>query len=148
MLQPTKCTFSRSSFAIISVVAIALFTGRGVVSARAQTSTTPSQANSQSQSDFQKDVEDGKQQIVNDKVAQNNQREIDDEENEKAGDQYGDHQVIDGEKPELEIEQEIENEVEIETEGGQNDQESGNRSTSSTENHESDASSTGSGEGD
>ncbi len=104
------------------VSALFLFTGYGFSVHRVYGQTsTPSgrqQQNVGVTSDFRHDVEEGKQQVNNDKDAQNNQSEIDNEEDEKAGDQYGDHEAINGEKSEQEIEQEVENEVEQEGEQG------------------------------
>ncbi len=111
--------------------ALLLFVGRGFTS-YGQTSTLPigQQQGSGITSDFQHDVEEGKQQVNNDKDAQNNQHEIDNEEDEKAGDQHGDQQVIDGEKSEGEVEQEVENEVK--QEGDQGSQQSDENSAASS----------------
>lgn len=128
---------------VISVFALVFFVGRGVLLAGAQ--TQPQQAGGQNQSDFQKDVEEGEQEILNDKDAQNNQSEIDNEDDERAGDQYGDHRAIDGEKTEQEIEQEIENEVEIE---GDHSDQGDEEQSSSIANPDSDVSSTSGNGGD
>lgn len=64
--------------------------------------------------DFKHDVEQGIQEVKNDKDAQNNQREIDNEDQEGAGDEHGDVKEIDGENNQSEIDNEIEQEVEQE----------------------------------
>lgn len=125
-----KNIFSKYFFTAVSALALAMFVGSGALPVGAQTTTTPLQAGDKNQSDFRKDVEKGKQQIADDKDAQNNQREIDNEEDEKAGDQYGEHQAIDGEKSEQEIEQEIENEAETEVDNGSKDGEDQSKSPS------------------
>ncbi len=58
--------------------------------------------------DFHQDVQQGKDDIKDEPDAQNNQQEIDNEDEEQAGDDHSDHNnVIEGEKPENDIEQEI-----------------------------------------
>ncbi len=100
-----------------------------------QTSTPPvAQQNAVATSDFQHDVEEGKQQVNNDKDAQNNQHEIDNEEDEKGGDEHGDRQAIDGEKPEQEIDQEIETEVDEEGDQGSHQSDENGDAASSTDN--------------
>jgi len=114
--------------------ALLLFVGRGLLSrVHGQTLTPPAgQQGSGTTSDFRHDVEEGKQQVNNDKDAQNNQHQIDNEENEQAGDQSGDHGEIDGEKSDREIEQEVENEVEQEgDQGSQQSDENGSTASSS-----------------
>ncbi len=126
-------TILQSTIMGFIVSALLLFTGYGFFAHRVygQTSTSPGgqQQNVGAASDFRHDVEEGKQQVNNDKDAQNNQSEIDNEEDEKAGDQYGDHEAIDGEKPEQEIEQEVENEVEQEGDQGSHQGDEGSSST-------------------
>ncbi len=64
--------------------------------------------------DFKHDVEKGMQEVKNDKDAQDNQQEIDNEDEEGAGDEHGDVKEIDGENDQDEIDNEIEQEVEQE----------------------------------
>lgn len=112
----------RSVLVAFAVLAAVLFLGRGFLT-HGQTSTaTGTQQNPANLSDFRHDVEEGIQGVSNDEDAQNNQNEIDDEEDVKAGDQFGDHETIDGEQPDQEIDQDIE--VEVEQEGDQGDSDS------------------------
>ncbi len=80
----------------------------------AYTQTTPSTSQNVSVSDFKHDVEKGIQEVNNDEDAQNNQQEIDNEDQEGAGDEHGDVNEIDGENNQSEIDNEIEQEVEQE----------------------------------
>ncbi len=118
----------------LAVSALALFAGRGLLVVYGQSATgTPQQPSSNTASDFRRVVEEGKQQVNNDKDAQNNQHEIDNEEDEKAGDQHGENEAIDGEKPENEIEQEVENEVEQEGDQGSKQSDEENSASSATD---------------
>ncbi len=97
-------------------------------SGKAYAQTTSATTNQQGQSEFKYAVEQGVQEVKNDTGAQNNQREIDGEDNEGAGDNNGDVKEIDGENSQDEIDNEIEQEVDQEdAAAGQSpsDQESG-----------------------
>ena len=125
--------YIRNVFTGFSLFALTLFMGNGFLigQAHAQTTSTTSQ---QGQSDFKHDVEKGVQEVSTDKEAQNNQLEIENDDNENAGDEHGDVKEIDGENNQSEIDNEIEQEVDQEdaASGQSSDQESG--SASSTEN--------------
>jgi len=127
-------TYLRNIFTGLSLFALTLFMGNGflVGQAHAQTASTTGQ---QGQSDFKHDVEKGVQEVSTDKEAQNNQLEIENDDNESAGDEHGDVKEIDGENNQSEIDNEIEQEVDQEdaASGQSSDQESGSVS-SSTEN--------------
>ncbi len=64
--------------------------------------------------DFKNDVEQGVQEVNNDKEAKNNQQEIDNEDQEGAGDEHGDVKEVDGENNQSEIDNEIEQDIEQE----------------------------------
>ena len=116
----------RISFTVFSVFTLVFFAGRGFSYVSAQTTT---QTGAQIAGDFKHDVETGVQQVKNDKEAQNNQKEIDNEDSEQAGDQHGDSKEIDGENNQSEIDNEIEQEVETEQETGDQSGESGGSAT-------------------
>jgi len=126
-------TYIRNIFTGFSLFALTLFMGNGFLigHAHAQTASTTSQ---QGQSDFKHDVEKGVQEVSTDTEAQKNQLEIENDDNESAGDEHGDVKEIDGEHDQSEIDTEIEQEVDQEdaASGQSSDQESG--SASSTEN--------------
>ncbi len=111
-----------------------VFAGGGLsFSGKVYAQTTPVTTNQQSQSEFKHDVERGTQEIKNDKNAQNNQKEIDNEDNESAGDEHGDVKEVDGENNQNEIDNEIEQEIDQEdAASGQpsSDQENGTTPTS------------------
>lgn len=135
-------TFSKILFTMFSVFALTLFAGRGLSYVYAQTTPPSSPTNNQIAGDFKQDIEAGVQQVKNDKEAQNNKQEIDNGDDEQAGDQHGDSKEIDGENNQSEIDQEIEQEVEVEQETG--DQSGGNSgSATSTSPDHGDASSSG-----
>jgi len=127
-------TYIQNVFTGFSLFALTLFMGNGFLigQAHAQTASTTSQ---QGQSDFKHDVEKGVQEVSTDKEAQNNQLEIENDDNESAGDEHGDVKEIEGENNQSEIDNEIEQEVDQEdaASGQSSDQESGSVS-SSTEN--------------
>ncbi len=90
------------------ILALAVFTAGGLsFSGKVHAQT----GNQQGQSEFKHDVEMGVQEVKNDKDAQNNQQEIDNEDNENAGDEHGDVKEVDGENNQNEIDNEIEQEV-------------------------------------
>lgn len=128
--------YIRNVFTGFSLFALTLFMGNGFLigQAHAQTASTTSQ---QGQSDFKHDVEKGVQEVSTDTEAQKNQLEIENDDNESAGDEHGDVKEIDGENDQSEIDNEIEQEVDQEdaASGQSSDQENG--SASSTENRSS-----------
>ena len=125
--------FIRNVFTGFSLFALTLFMGNGFLigQAHAQTASTTSQ---QGQSDFKHDVDKGVQEVNTDTEAQKNQLEIENDDNESAGDEHGDVKEIDGENDQSEIDNEIEQEVDKEdaASGQSSGQENG--SASSTEN--------------
>jgi hypothetical protein len=118
MIQYMNNKLYKIYFTLFSIFALVLFAGRGFSYVSAQTTTTP-----QITSDFKHDVEAGVEQVKNDKDAQNNQQEIDNEDNERAGDSRGDSKEIDGENNQSKTEQEI----------GNQDGENGGRATSTSD---------------
>ena len=85
------------------------------------------------QSDFESELQQLKQQIVNDLEAQKAASEIDGEDTKIAGDDFSDNVVIDGEKSSEEIQKEIDDEVNIENPAdGANAEIDGSDSASST----------------
>jgi hypothetical protein len=128
MIQYMNNKLYKIYFTLFSIFALVLFAGRGFSYVSAQTTTTP-----QITSDFKHDVEAGVEQVKNDKDAQNNQQEIDNEDNERAGDSRGDSKEIDGENNQSKIDNEIEQEVETEQEIGNQDGENGGRATSTSD---------------
>lgn len=125
--------YIRNVFTGFSLFALTLFMGNGFLIGRAhaQTASTTSQ---QGQSDFKHDVDKGVKEVSTDTEAQKNQLEIENDDNESAGDEHGDVKEIDGENNQSEIDNEIEQEVDQEdaASGQSSDQENG--SASSTEN--------------
>ncbi len=102
-----KAVLQRISI-IVTVLALGLFTGgRFSFLEKARAQVTPQNG----QSEFKHDVEEGMQQVRNDRDAQNNQQEIDNEDDERAGDEHADVKEVDGENNQDEIDNEIEQEV-------------------------------------
>ena len=126
--------YLRNAFVTLSVFALALFAGSGfaIGYVHAQTAST---TNQRGQSEFKQDVEEGVQEVNNDKDAQNNQHEIDSADNESAGDEHSDVNEIDGENNQSEIDNEIEQEVDQEdaVSGQSSDQENGSASSTGNE---------------
>jgi hypothetical protein len=133
-------TYIKNIFTGISLFSLALFTGNGFLfgQVNAQTTSTGTTTQGSVITEFKHDVEQGVQEVKNDKVAQKNQQEIDSEDNEKAGDNHGEAKEIDGENNQSEIDNEIDQEVEqedgtgsIQQNGGENSQ-SGYETTNTT----------------
>ena len=85
-------------------------------------------------SQFKNDVDEGMKEVRSDSEAQANQREIDSEDGEQAGDEHGNVKEIDGENNQgeidNEIEQEVENESDSQSDGGREGNGGGETSTS------------------
>ncbi len=111
--------------ATVAMVAVFGLLGRGgsfVSSAHAQTATgtvtstaTDTAVTEATISDFIRELQALLAKYNTDITAQKISKEILGEENKHAGDQFGTNTVIDGEKPENEIEQEIDHEVDTES---------------------------------
>lgn len=103
--------------------------GVGLV-AHAQTADTSATT---VQTDFERELQQLKQQIASDLEAQKAASEIDSEDTKIAGDDFSDNVVIDGEKSSEEIQKEINDEVNIENpESGADAQIDGVDNTTST----------------
>ncbi len=128
-------TYIRYAFATLSVFALALFAGNGFFIGQAHAQTADKAINTKgtgavARSEFKQDVEEGVQEVKNDKDAQNNQHEIDSADKENAGDEHGDVNEIDGENNQDEIDNEIEQEIDQEdaASGHSSNQENGSAS--------------------
>jgi hypothetical protein len=101
----------RNVFTSLSLFALALFMGNGFLVGQAQAQTASTTTNQQGQSEFKNDVEQGIQEVNNDRDAQNNQHEIDNADNENAGDEHGGVNEMDGENNQNEIDIQINQEI-------------------------------------
>ncbi len=122
--------YLRNAFATLSVFALALFASSGFAIGQVHAQTTAT-TNQQGQSEFKHDVEQGVQEVNNDKDAQNNQNEIDNADKENAGDEHGNVNEVDGENNQNEIDNEIEQNVDQENSvsGQSSNQENGSASS-------------------
>jgi len=109
-------TYIRNAFTGLSLFALALFMGGWFLVGQVHAQTADKAINTKgtgavARSEFKQDVEEGVQEVNNDKNAQNNQREIDSADNEHAGDEHGNVNEVDGENNQSEIDNEIDQEV-------------------------------------
>lgn len=130
-------TYLRNVFIGLSLFALTLFMGNGFWVGQVHAQIADRAINTKgagfvASSEFKQDIERGVQEVSSDKDAQNNQQEIDNEDNETAGDEHGDVKEVDGENNQSEIDNEIEQEVDQEdaTSDQSSDQENGTASTS------------------
>ena len=127
-------------FSLIGLFALVLFVSNGlfIKYVNAQVATTDIVNTPATVSQFKDDVEKGLKEITNDTQALSDQKEIDGEDTEQAGDNYAITKEIDGESNQSEIDKEIESEVEQEDGGGESlNQGNNGDSQSSPENSDS-----------
>ena len=105
-----KSTLKKAfTFLIVGVLGL-VFRGAGFAAHAQTTDATASVV----QTDFERELQQLKQQIASDLEAQKAASEIDSEDTKIAGDDFSDNVVIDGEKSSEEIQKEINDEVNIE----------------------------------
>lgn len=136
-------TFKRVGTFIFVAVFGLTWRGAGLlarVHAQTATGTIPTTPSTEvAHDDFERELQQFKKEIENDLKAQKAAKEIDSEDVEGAGDDFGDNSIFDGEKSDSEIQKEINDEVDIESPESNNDFEHGINATSTDDNAQSDS---------